>query len=140
MSFWDSSAILPLCIDEKTSRSVIELAQGSGQIAVWWATVVEVQSAFERKARTEELSVDEKTKGEILLFQLSFDWVELPPAETIRNRARQLLSAHRLRAADALQLAAALAWAENSPRGKSFVCLDNRLREAAALEGFQVAP
>ena len=140
MSFWDSSAILPLCINEQTSGSVIELAQRSGGIVVWWATIVEVQSACSRKTRMGELSSDERSKGEILLLQLSLVWAELPPSETIRSRARRLLSAHPLRAADALQLAAALEWSESSPIGKSFVCLDKRLREAAALEGFQVAP
>lgn len=41
-----------------------------------------------------------------------------------------------LRAADALQLAAALAAAENNPSALSIVTLDDRLAEAAEREGF----
>lgn len=43
-------------------------------------------------------------------------------------------------AADALQLAAALDWCDGNTCGESFVCLDDRLRGAAALEGFRVLP
>lgn len=35
-----------------------------------------------------------------------------------------------------LQLAAALVWAGKAPKGHQFVCLDQRLREAARKEGF----
>jgi hypothetical protein len=45
-----------------------------------------------------------------------------------------------LRAADALQLAAALIWCEEQPAGEVFVCLDDRLREAARREGFTLVP
>lgn len=43
-------------------------------------------------------------------------------------------------ARDALQLAAALFWFEQRPRRAGFVALDNRLRTAAILEGFQIFP
>jgi hypothetical protein len=44
------------------------------------------------------------------------------------------------RAADTLQLAASLVWCRERPVGRSFVCLDARLREAAVREGFSVLP
>jgi hypothetical protein len=47
---------------------------------------------------------------------------------------------HPLRAADALQLAAALIWVEEQPHGESFVSLDPRLRDSAAREGFTLVP
>ena len=50
------------------------------------------------------------------------------------------LSIHPLRTADALQLAAALIWAQESPQGLEFVCLDQNLREAAPREGFSILP
>lgn len=62
------------------------------------------------------------------------------PTAPLRDRAGRLLAAHPLRTADALQLAAALAWCDDVPRGESFVCLDERLREAARREGFAVLP
>ncbi len=60
--------------------------------------------------------------------------------EEVRRRAGRLLAVHPLRAADALQLAAALVFCEDDPTGESFVCLDDRLREAALREGFKLLP
>jgi predicted nucleic acid-binding protein len=55
-------------------------------------------------------------------------------------RAKRLLAVHALRAADALQIGAALAAAYDDPVGWEFVCLDERLAEAARREGFAVVP
>jgi hypothetical protein len=49
-----------------------------------------------------------------------------------------VLLVHDLRAADALQLAAAIEAAEGRPRGLGFVTLDLRLADAARREGFRV--
>ncbi|MDT3677593.1 MAG: hypothetical protein ROZ64_01995 [Burkholderiaceae bacterium] len=48
------------------------------------------------------------------------------------------LRVHPLRAADSTPLAAALVAAEHQPATLAFVCLDQRLTEAAAREGFEV--
>jgi predicted nucleic acid-binding protein len=52
--------------------------------------------------------------------------------------ATRLLRVHPLRAADALQLAAAIIAAEDDPRSLPFVTLDDRLALAAEREGFPV--
>jgi len=57
-----------------------------------------------------------------------------------RSVAERLLTVHPLRAADALQLAAALVWSEGSPDQRAFACLDDRFREAARKEGFTLQP
>jgi predicted nucleic acid-binding protein len=62
------------------------------------------------------------------------------PGVELCASAMRLLAAHPLRAADALQLAAAMLWARDKPGGRDFVCLDERLRTAAILEGFAVLP
>ena len=49
-----------------------------------------------------------------------------------------MLRVHPLRAADALQLAAAVAFAEDNQAGVRFVSFDARLNDAAAREGFPV--
>jgi len=67
-------------------------------------------------------------------------WSEVQPTEMVRLRAERLLSIHPLRAADALQLASALVWGQETPRGLEFVCLDQNLREAALKEGFSIQP
>lgn len=51
-----------------------------------------------------------------------------------------MLRQHALRAADALQLAAARLWARYLRGPGPFVCYDVRLREAAAAEGFLPCP
>ena len=60
--------------------------------------------------------------------------------EPVRARAKRLLGIHSIRAADALQLAAALAVVYDDPRNQGFVCLDDRLAAAARREGFAVLP
>ena len=62
------------------------------------------------------------------------------PTDELRHRAGRLLAVHPLRAADALQLAAALEWCEQQPQGEGFATLDARLAQAAAAEGFTVHP
>jgi uncharacterized protein len=57
----------------------------------------------------------------------------------VKARAKRLLGVHSLRAADALQLAAALTPVYDDPLGHSFVCLDARLSEARR-EGFTLFP
>jgi predicted nucleic acid-binding protein len=63
----------------------------------------------------------------------------VPPTEEVRRRASRLLAVHALRAGDALQLGAALVFAAEV-QGVGFVCLDDRLREAASKEGFRILP
>jgi uncharacterized protein len=63
-------------------------------------------------------------------------WDEVQPSESVRETARRLLRVHDLRAADAVQLAAALAAAEGRPGTLTVVCLDERLGIAAEREGF----
>ena len=70
-----------------------------------------------------------------LLEMLRDSWFEIQPGDAVREQALRLLRLHPLRAADALQLAAALEWAGSPPAG-SFVTFDDRLGEAAQREGF----
>ena len=67
-------------------------------------------------------------------------WVELLPSEALRATAERLLAVHSLRAADAFQLGAALAWCGGRPPAHGIVTLDSRLRDAASREGFDVLP
>jgi uncharacterized protein len=63
---------------------------------------------------------------------------EILPSVNVRESAFQQLDRFPLRAADALQLAAALVWCGERPRGRWFVCADRRLGAAAAAAGFEV--
>jgi predicted nucleic acid-binding protein len=65
-------------------------------------------------------------------------WQEVQPIARIRQTAIRLLRVHGLRGADALQLGAALAVAEDQPASLQVVTLDDRLGQAAEGEGFRV--
>ena len=140
MKFWDSSAIIPLCLKEKTSAAIKGLMKDDEDIVVWWTTRIECLSALSRRQREGVLPSADEAKARTVLSALAATWSEVQPTETVRLRAERLLSIHPLRAADALQLASALIWAQETPRGLDFVCLDQNLREAALKEGFSVLP
>jgi hypothetical protein len=140
MKFWDSSAIIPLCLKEKTSEAIKGLMKDDEDIVVWWTTRIECLSALSRRQREGVLPSADEAKARTVLSALAATWSEVQPTETVRLRAERLLSIHPLRAADALQLASALIWAQETPRGLDFVCLDQNLREAALKEGFSVLP
>ena len=69
---------------------------------------------------------------------LSASWLEIEPLEQVRKRAIRLLRVHPLRAADALQLAAALTAADEDPERLDLVSSYDRLSAAARREGFRV--
>ena len=140
MRFWDSSAVIPLCLKEPNSEELRRLIQGDEDIVVWWATRVECVSALSRRRREGVLPYESEQKAKGILFELSIHWAEVQPSDQVRQRAERLLTVHPLRAADAFQLAAALIWAEEMPRGLEVVCLDQNLKEATTKEGFTVLP
>jgi len=71
---------------------------------------------------------------------LAAAWQEIQPMPRARKSAIRILRVHPLRAADALQLAAAIAAAEDNPATLPFVTFDDRLGQAAARDGFVVVP
>lgn len=140
MNFWDTSAIIPLCIDEEQSPLVRNIAKKDGALVVWWGSLVEAYSAFARLRRDKVLSFHEESESLAVLSELAEAWSEIEPSDDIRDISRRLLQSHPLRAADSLQLAAAIVWSDKKPKKHHFICLDERLREAAAKEGFSILP
>jgi uncharacterized protein len=136
MRFWDSSALVPLLAAEPSTRQIQALLAQDAEVVVWWATSVECASAVARLARDEALSAADAAGAFVRLDQLSASWSQVEPSDEIHEIARRLLRVHPLRAADALQLAAASLAAERRPSTLAFVTLDDRLREAAGKEGF----
>ena len=109
-------------------------------MVAWWGTLVECASALARLRRDGSLDVSQEHSVNALLQVVATAWTEVQPSEEVRRSGLRLLRRHPLRAADALQLAAAHLWATSGPEGYGFVCLDVRLRDAALLEGFMVLP
>jgi predicted nucleic acid-binding protein len=140
MRYWDSSAIVPLCCDQPASRDVLSLLAADDELVVWWATPVECASALARLEREGALSERELRPARAVLAAMSKRWSEVNATPAVRDLAEQLLRRHPLRAADALQLAAALVWRTGLPANSPLVALDDRLRTAATAEGFQALP
>lgn len=138
--FWDSSAVIPVLVAEARSAEMVALLASDRAPALWWAGPVECQSALHRRRREKVLSPAALADALARLDRLAEDVDVVAPTARLRERAGRALAVHPLRAADALQLAAALVWADDSPAGETFVCLDDGLREAAGREGFQVLP
>jgi uncharacterized protein len=136
-AFWDSSALVPLCVRESTSRQSHSLLRKFLPV-VWWGSLVEVHSAVARLHRLGQMSDEEKQKALSHLDLLNRGWREILPGDHVRELAVHLLDAHELRAADSLQLAAALIWCQQRPVKRDFVCSDQRLSKAAAALGFAV--
>jgi len=137
--FWDTSAVVPLLLEQEATASVEALLDGDAGMAAWWGTSVECASAAARLRREERLTVREEERVLDAVAALRAAWVEVVPSEEVRERAVRLLRVHSLKAADALQLAAALVWA-GTPSDAELVTLDERLALAARLEGFRVLP
>ena len=137
MRFWESSAVVPLLVEEHGTAPARALFAEDPEMVVSWATPVECTSSIARRER-EGLSGDVITAQVRRLRALGSHWLEVSPTEALREDAMRLLRVHALRAADALQLAAALAVCGGRPAGFPFVCADERLRTAASREGFDV--
>lgn len=138
MNFWDTSAIVPLLTDEAASGLRLRQAEQGGGMLVWWSTSVECASALHRLARERALKAPQVTEALARLRELEKHWAEIEPTQQVRQQAERLLRIHPLRAADALQLAAAIIGADYEPNGMTFLTGDTRLAEAAAKEGFKV--
>ena len=136
-AFWDSSALVPLCIRQAGSPQA-QLYLRKFDFVVWWGSVVEVQSAICRLHRAKEISDVDKQGAVARLQMLSRGWREVFPDDQVRDLAAESLDNYVLRAADALQLAASLIWCQKRPPRRFFITADRRLAQAATSAGFSV--
>ena len=138
MRFWDSSAVVPLTVAEASTEAMRALAEEDPVMCVWWATEVECVSALARLEREGALTDTSTAAALERLDMLAEAWNEVQSVVAVRGTARRLLRVHTLRAADALQLAAAVIVAEGMPSSLEIITLDERLAAAARREGFTV--
>lgn len=138
MRYWDSSALVPLLTEDAATGRMQTVYGEDPTMIVWWGSPVECMSALARLEREEKLDAVSIAKVARRLKQMQRLWQEVQPLETLRDIAMRLLRVHPLRAADSLQLAAAIIASEHRPSTMDFVCLDIRLALAAQREGFNV--
>jgi predicted nucleic acid-binding protein len=120
-----------------------EEVRGLSDLIVAVLARVEVPAALWRKARSNGASTEDAA---LTVSAFERDWysdarytiVSLEPG--VLDHAAHLVAVHRLRGADAIQLASALAARRADPGCTAFACFDQRLRDAGAIEGFTLVP
>lgn len=122
--------MLPLISEETFSDVVAGFLREDDEIVVWWGTWIECSVAISRLRRENSLDEAGEEETRAAVDRLAGNWVERRPTDDTRLLAMLVSKRHPLKAADTLQIAAALRWCEGETDGTAFVCL----------EGFDVLP
>ena len=138
MRFWDTSALIPLVVAERSSSRVERWLREDPNVIVWTLSRVELFSSLARRRREEPRSESSLLAARRDLLSTWEQWSEVTSVEVVRRHAERVVETHPLRAADALQIGAALVASENIPSTLEFVTLDRNLANAAEREGFVV--
>lgn len=138
MRFWDSSALAAYFIPEAATKEVQRWFHADPEVTVWVLTRVELMSAIARRGRERPESIAELQRIQSNVISASGRWFTLAKVDQVRLIAERLVMTHPLRAADALQLGAAIVAADGDPSSLEFVTLDRRLADAALREGFPI--
>lgn len=141
--FADSSALVPLYVTED-GRDVVDAFE---DVTVSDLAAVEVLSAVWSRQRGGEIS-PHHAAFVAEWFEVDFYGSAVEPPRFTRVQltrallrdAAALVEPHALAAGDAIQLACAVAARRADPDADTFACFDQRLRAAAAAEGFAVVP
>lgn len=140
MRYWDSSALVALHVRQSSTAAVRRLYAQDGEVITWILSDVEIRSALHRLAREHAMTGPQAASA---IAALDSFWETVHVVSLVipvKTRAKRLLAVHPIRAADALQLGAALTASYDDTVARDFVCLDERLAEAAAREGFRIVP
>ena len=138
MRFWDTSAVVPLVVRQSASAGVDRWFAEDPDVVISALTTIEITSALWRLRREEALDEAEVRAAELRTGELASGSFIVADVDSVKPLAVRLLRVHALRAADALQLGAALVWSGGRPHGKTLHTLDERLALAARREGFSV--
>lgn len=137
MRFWDTSALISLLVAERGTSRAERWLREDPNVVVWTLTRVELLSALARRRREEPGTSRRLLAARRELLSAWERWSEVTAVEIVRRYAERVVETHPVRAADALQLGAALVAAEDNPAAIEFVTFDRRQAEAAEREGFR---
>jgi predicted nucleic acid-binding protein len=140
LRYWDSSALVALFVQQTATSDMQGLYSQDPGVVTWTLSEIEILSALCRLEREGDLDPDGFQRAVERLDELLQTVDTVNAFDAVKVRARRLLRTHVLRAADALQLGAALVCVSDDPSRWPFVCLDDRLAAAARREGFAVLP
>ena len=138
MRFWDTSALIPLIVAERTTSRVERLLRADPNVVVWTLTRVELLSALARRRRQEPTAARRLLAARREVLSAWQHWSEITAVEVVRRYAERVVETHPIRAGDALQIGAALVAAEDDPATLEFVTFDQQQAAAAEREGFRV--
>jgi hypothetical protein len=143
--YLDSSAVVKRYVAEAGSEAMRAICTNA-QNALFLSelTLVEVSSAFARRARGGGISDDDRQSYlDLFIGDCARDYALIPADRRAIDRAVGLTQAHALREYDALQLACALVASDllrvAGVDAVQFVSADDELSAAAAEEGLAVA-
>jgi hypothetical protein len=137
MRYFDASALVKRYVRERGTAKVRRLLTSDVPVTSR-LSAVEIASALARRAREGAFSdaARDRAVAAVDADLASILVVEL--TAVIVARAQALLRRHELRAGDAIQLASCLYIQEALGEETSFVAFDDRLANAARLEGLAV--
>jgi predicted nucleic acid-binding protein len=136
--FWDTSALVPLVFPERETPRVERWLREDPGVVVWALTRVELLSALARRRREDPAAASRLHAARREVIAAWDRWSEVTEIDTVRRHAERLVETHPLRAADALQVGAALVVAADRPESLHFVTLDRTQALAAEREGLRV--
>lgn len=136
--YLDASALVKRYVNESGSEWLREIVASEQTLVLFTSriTVVEVISAFARRAREGTLSrADFTTVRDVFRADCLNDYQIMPPSVPVVDVACSLLEHHPLRAYDAIQLATALSadrfLAQEGYPSLTFLSADQRLNNVA---------
>lgn len=138
MRFWDTSALIALVVAERATAQVERWLREDPDVIVSMLTRVELLSALARRRRQEPGAARRLLAARREILSAWRHWSEVTAVDIVRRYAERIVETHPVRAADALQIGAALAAAEDDPATLEFVTLDQQQAAAAEREGFPV--
>jgi hypothetical protein len=134
-AFWDSSSLVPLCTTQAASELARRLVR-EHSFVIWWATSLEIASAIQRLTRTGEITEEESLLAYQRRGKLMRSCREIQPGGAVLDQAEELVRRYPLKAANALQLAAAWVWTMGDPAGSAFISGDRQVLTVANALGF----
>jgi predicted nucleic acid-binding protein len=138
VKFWDTSALVPLIVDEPATPAMRHVLSQDRDVLVWMFTSVELLSTLGRLGRMSADLADVLPSARRDVVDLFTRWSAVTHVDEVKRRAERLVGVHALSSADALQLGAALIASGDRPETLDFVTLDQSLGRCAQLEGFRV--
>jgi predicted nucleic acid-binding protein len=138
--YCDTSALVKLYVEEAGSSWVRRWVDASHVVSIAAIGYVEAKAAFARAVHSGRV-VRRRYRGMIADFEEDWSrYLVMQMTEPVLRHAGRLAERHRLRAYDAVHLAAALQIQAHAPEGITFLGFDDALNRGAKAEGLTLAP